>query len=99
MSGLKFADGQRRSADAARGNCGCDTRSVWEPGIEERLEFADFIPERASDVPYRNLEVFLREPGIGNLSQIAMPLDKDPPRSVHHDLGDVFIENQVLDGP
>src|SRR5215471_16026510 len=94
---MEFADGQGGSPDAAGRNDSGDARSVREAGIEQGLLFVDFVAQRASNVPDRDLEIPFRETGIGDFLEFAAALDEDPAGTIHHDFRDSPVEDQMLD--
>jgi hypothetical protein len=53
----EFANGQDRSRDSARREHRGDTRTVLEPGVEQRLHVGDLIAARTGDILDGNRQI------------------------------------------
>ena len=94
----ELANRQHRSSDRARGKHRRDPRPVLETRVEQGLHLRDLVATCPSDVLDRNGKVprFKRAPG--NCLNRAVTLDENAPAAlVHHYLGDIGIEQQILD--
>ncbi len=97
---VEFPNGQRRSLNGTWREDGGDAGAVREPGIQQRLFFADFISEDAGDIADGHLQAAFGERRLKRhgLDQAAA-LDKNLIGAVHHDFGNRGIHDEVLDGP
>ena len=57
---VKFPDGENRAGDRAGRKDGRHARAVRQPGVEERLFFADVIPKHPGDVAHGDLQAISR---------------------------------------
>ncbi len=96
---VELADGQGRAAQADRRQRGRDARAVGQARVQERALLGDIVPEDARQVADGDAQVLLPDGHVRHGFELTVALDKHPPRSVHHDLGDVRVANEVRDRP
>ena len=73
------------------------TAAVRQTRIEDWLFFGDVVAKTTCDVPDRDCERLRIEGHTFYRLKISAALDEHVLRAVHHDLADVWIEDQVLD--
>src|SRR5258708_5676915 len=98
VSGVKFADRQRNSIDAARWkHCG-HAAPIWQAGIQDRLLFGDIIPQSAGNVLHCRIQSLLRKYDSINCFKFTISLDENSGAGVHHNFIERNGELEAVDG-
>ncbi len=92
-------DGERRPVQRERGDDDVDAGAVRQPGVDKGRGLVD-PPPHLGDDPFddRHQVVVVLEGDLG-LVQLPVLLDVNLPRAVDHDVGDLRILEQRLQGP
>ena len=92
---------------ASQTNVGLDVGADFTPNQTVKLSVTGFyeffrnelVTQSPGDVLNRNLKSLFRNRYAASRFNTAVPLEEDSSRSVDHDLGDLRIFDQALDGP
>src|SRR6266852_747597 len=97
MPGVELADGQRDVVHAAGRNDGCNPASIRQARIEDRFGLRNIVTQAASNVLHGYHQRFFSYRETADLFDKASLLDKHTMRSIHHNLADRVVEDEVLD--
>ena len=92
----ELSNRQRDTIQRARRECGSHTGAVRQTGIKERFRLADVVTQRPGNA-LDGVHQILRLDDRFDSRQQTISLREDRSVTVDHDLGNIGIENDVLD--
>ena len=94
----ELADGEGGAVERERRDDGVDPGAVGQAGVDHGRGLVDAAADLADDALDDPPQVVLgQEPGLGGVEP-AGPLDVDRPGAVDHDLGDLGVGEEALEG-
>src|SRR5260370_37785472 len=97
VPGIELADGQRDTIQTAGWNDGGNPASIRQARVEDRFGLRDIVTQAASDVFCGYHQRFFAYRETADLFNEASLLHKHTMRSIHHNLADRVVKDQVLD--
>ncbi len=98
VAGVEFADRERHAGETARRDHRGHAAAIGQPRVQNGLRFGDIVAKTPSDILHGDHQGPLAERHSRHPLQEALFFDEHAVGTIHHDLADRIIENEVLDG-